>query len=268
MCGRKKTRKWSSFDAHWGNLQFQQDSQTKLIIPIFPLTKRVKVPTESIQLRLWEPRYLELVEYIRNTNHSLDLFGSIYSAHKPQFVDERTITPILAPGDVGVLCHALRYQDTDDLYKPSDYIDEGVSSSYDDKDKRRIIQLDCKASTRFRVEKILQSGFGDSPQSLSFILVEASTFNDDTHIFESNEATEIIQRLEATSPNTAWSDCIKMYKNDNEIDLENLSFQLLASVSTSLSAREILPLLYSVSTKERLLVLEKMHRLRFFRSLF
>jgi hypothetical protein len=190
------------------------------------------------------------------------LFGSVFSSHKPQFVGGKTITPILEPGDVGVLCQVLRYQDSFERFEPTNnYTGEGgTTSGYDDRDARRIIQLDCKASTRFRIEKILQTGFGDKPNSLPFILVEASIFNDELSSIESKEAHEIIQRLEA-------QDYIQRYKSDDEMDLELLSFNLLASISTRLNARETLPLLSTVSTKDRLLFLEKMYRFGYFRSL-
>jgi hypothetical protein len=95
---------------------------------------------------------------------------------------------------------------------------------------------------------------------LPFILVEASIFNDELSSIESKEAHEIIQRLEA-------QDYIQRYKSDDEMDLELLSFNLLASISTRLNARETLPLLSTVSTKDRLLFLEKMYRFGYFRSL-
>ena len=150
---------------------FVECQSRRITIPIFPLRKRVPVPTDSIQLRLWEPRYLELSEYIQNPGNNQDVFGAVYSSHKAQFVRRGTdpITPILEPGDIGVLCHVLRYHEEFNICKPSDYVDECA---------RRIIQLDCKVSCRIRIDKIIERGIGESNNSLPFILVEASILCD------------------------------------------------------------------------------------------
>jgi len=261
---RREKESKSSFRYH---LQRNDEvQQTKLIIPIFPLTKRVKLPTESIKLRLWEPRYLKLVEYMRNNNPNIDYFGSVYSSHKAQFVGSEYITPILEPGDVGALCQVLKHQDSWEQYefdvlKPMEEEEEADTASALDekKDARRIVQLDCIISTRFRIDKILQSGFDDSPYAYPFILVEASTFHDDD--IESEETLEIIQRLETTYPKSLWYDCIRMYKNHNgKMDSEQLSFHLASILSTKLSIIDALHLLRVNSSKERLLFLQKIHR--------
>ncbi len=108
-------------------------SSTTMILPIFPLRKRVKFPTESIQLTLWEERYKSLAQSVLNQsrnrnqhvgsninssdstncsrNDQFHTFGIVYASHKPQIIKDgnEPITPLIECGDVGVLCVVKEY---------------------------------------------------------------------------------------------------------------------------------------------------------------
>ncbi len=87
-------------------------SKHQLILPIFPLRKRVKLPTQTLQLTLWEERYKALSRNVLQQNHDPKLFGALYCSHKTQIVTEgiNPITPLVEVGDVGVVCCVLNSQ--------------------------------------------------------------------------------------------------------------------------------------------------------------
>ena len=129
-------------NVHVSNSNQQKKSAEKkkrtFRLPIFPLRKRVKFPTENIQLTLWEERYKLLAQSVlnqscaqgytntnTNTNTNIDIqtnnddnyhhmFGIVYSSHKPQIVVTNgnvmdPITPMIDIGDIGVLCLVKEY---------------------------------------------------------------------------------------------------------------------------------------------------------------
>jgi hypothetical protein len=173
----------------------------KFILPIFPLRKRVKFPTESIQLTLWEERYKALSRYVLdypsplilawNEDHSgktkrpLPIFGALYCSHKAQIVKggKGAITPVVEPDDIGVICCVTNSQ----VFVDGEEVD--VSRRHEDTVEK--IRLWGLGLARFRVIKVLSNGYDDDYSSdddeidckekncsLPFILVEAVRFDD------------------------------------------------------------------------------------------
>lgn len=73
-----------------------------LLLPLFPLRKRPRLPTESLQLNLFEPRYLALARRANETGQ----FAAVYCGSTPSILVGGTgpATPLVKPGSVGVVC--------------------------------------------------------------------------------------------------------------------------------------------------------------------
>lgn len=140
----------------------------RFILPIFPLRKAVKVPTESLTLNLYEGRYLALAEYVLASPNRM--FGGIYCSEMAQIVKNGVgpIVPMVETGDVGVVCKIV-------------YDAEAMVPTVGG-DTRRRIKLEGFAVGRFRIEVILHNGYGDSfvegEGALPFILAEVSRIDD------------------------------------------------------------------------------------------
>lgn len=128
-------------------------------IPVFPLRRTVRLPTEPLTLNLYEERYLELAEYVLQQGYPY--FGAIYSSDKPQIVRNGTgpIVPLFERGDSGVL---FLVQDSEDGMVPT----RGGTL-------RRRIRLVTRGSVRFQIEDVLQNGY-----DTSFILVDGNVYLD------------------------------------------------------------------------------------------
>ncbi|CAJ1945897.1 unnamed protein product [Cylindrotheca closterium] len=138
-------------------------------LPLFPLRKSVRVPSDSLTLNLYEERYLAMSESIL---HNTDkLFGTIYSSDKPQIVKQGkgVIVPLLEEGDVGVIC----------LVKDDDWKDELVPTR-DPLYQRRRIQLNAVAVARFQILEIINDGIGQ--QQPSFIQAKVALLQDDENL--------------------------------------------------------------------------------------
>ena len=156
------------------------------VLPIFPLQKSVKLPCEALTLNLYEPRYLELAEYVLDSGEPSRWFGGMHCSKKPQFIREGDgpIVPMVEPGDVGVVCNV--------LYDEERMVPE------------RRIKLKALAIGRFRIEKVLHNGYGggslcdedENIEPLPFILVEASRVDDAPIIQGSKEENNVVE-LEA-----------------------------------------------------------------------
>ncbi len=105
---RQTSRMWGE----WREQSHPQKSKQQLILPIFPLRKRVKLPTQTLQLTLWEERYKALSRNVLQQSTDPKLFGALYCSHKTQIVTEgiNPITPLVEVGDVGVVCCVLNSQ--------------------------------------------------------------------------------------------------------------------------------------------------------------
>ena len=194
------------------------DDRSNLLftIPIFPLRKLIRLPTDTLELNLYEPRYLEMSEFILNENYGI--FGALHVWNKPQLVTQNgngPIVPMLNVGDVGVVCVVQKYQD--DKFVPISK--ESTSANTTSMSPgtlpftRRRIKLQAMAVTRFRIERILHTGVGDvaasvgqtatsttslsssSSPPLPFIVVETSWFHDTNDNNDNDEDQEKIRRL-------------------------------------------------------------------------
>lgn len=124
-------------------------------IPVFPLRKRVRFPTDQLTFNLYEERYLQMAEYIlgeqSSTSHQrspLPVLGIVYGSHKPQMVRKGTgpIFPMVSVGDFGVLCIV---QNSEEAYVPT------IGGT----EQRRRIRLEVQGIVRFRIEQIVQHGY-------------------------------------------------------------------------------------------------------------
>jgi hypothetical protein len=222
-----------------------------MILPVFPLRKTVKVPTDSIQLTLWEKRYLALARYVLNQDRSCPMFGALYCSHKSYISKggDGPITPLIEVGDIGVVCHVQKRS----IFKNG--AEMGIEFKDDDNVEK--IQLIGLAVGRFQVEKILSNGYDIDNGHLPFILVEASRLDDqDVNLQDDDDETttefdfvEIDISKQLSSDAYKWSfEVGRVNKQKNQL----LSFALSAKIEDKLSAGDLLNLLYSTSTTARL----------------
>jgi Lon protease-like protein len=150
-------------------------SNIVMTIPIFPLRKKVRLPTEELQLNLYEDRYIQLAEYVYRQKsegrQSVMTFGAIYSSDKPQLVTDGgygPVVPIIQQGDIGV------------LYIVSDWIER---LSYR-QPQRRVVQMNARGGLRFRICHVINDG--------------SNTTNTDTTPLSSNKGNDpfILARVE------------------------------------------------------------------------
>jgi hypothetical protein len=165
-------------------------SESRFTLPIFPLRKRVRVPTDELKLNLYEERYLSMSEYIL-FQQDLPFFGALFSSDKPQLVAKGSspVVPMLDIGDFGVLCLV------------HDWFEGKVPTGSGD--LRRRIRLNAIGIGRFRIENILHDGTGsttsfpigpttdDASKSLPFILVEASFVFDNYDVVDVDDSKQI-----------------------------------------------------------------------------
>ncbi|GAX23604.1 hypothetical protein FisN_12Hh175 [Fistulifera solaris] len=198
-------------------------------IPVFPLRRTVRLPTESLTLNLYEERYLKLAEYVLQQEHPY--FGAIYSSNKPQIVRNGTgpIVPLFERGDVGVLFLVL---DSEESMIPTR---GGIP--------RRRIRLVARGSVRFQIEKILENGYDDS----SFILVEGNVFTDQSTADEENCSPDFVD-LARTTQAALNIDAIL----EQSLSLELASFDTVSQQLPDGRFRERLQAIHCRNTQERL----------------
>jgi hypothetical protein len=154
----------------------KQAGEERIILPIFPLRKKVRLPTEKLTLNLYEENYLAMAEYVLQQEKSL--FGALYCSEKPQVVKRGTgpIVPVVSEGDIGVVCLL-------------DDSEEGLILTVGGEPRRRI-RLVSHGAVRFQVTEIIHNGFDEG----DFILVESKILVDDTSpVSLLNELTTSIQ---------------------------------------------------------------------------
>lgn len=188
-----------------GNDDKNEENNSELFfeLPIFPLRKLVKYPTNFLTLNLYEERYLQLADYILKNDQSMEginqaqvqeqktsnIFGALYCSHKAQIVKQEiqtkenneidgnsddneiissTVTPMIQKGDIGTIYSILRHSEVTNFEKYK---------------KGRRVQIFSIGISRFKVEEIIHSGYdfrennknkNDNP----FILVKASHVHD------------------------------------------------------------------------------------------
>lgn len=235
-------------------------SSERMILPVFPLRKTVKVPTDSIQLTLWEKRYLALARYVLNQDQASPLFGALYCSHKTYISKggDGPITPLIDIGDVGVVCCVQKRS----IFK------NGTEIGIEFKDDNNVekIQLIGVAVGRFQVEKILSNGFDTDDGHLPFILVEALRVDDqDIHIENDDDETTVdFDFVESDVSKELSSDAYKWSFEVGEMNKQKkqlISFARAAKLEDVLSAGDMLNLLYSTSTKSRLAKIKNYYNL-------
>ena len=208
----------------------------RFILPIFPLRKAVKVPTESITLNLYEDRYLALSEYVLASPDRM--FGGLYCSEKAQMVKNGVgpVVPMVERGDVGVVCKIV-------------YDAEAMVPTVGG-DTRRRIKLEGLAVGRFRIEVILHNGYRDSfvvgEPALPFILAEVSRIDDWT---PSEEESLSISKLEEQilskvkerdgigSDRVTWN--LDNTGDEDEVILASLNPYFFSPGSTLINQKEI-----------------------------
>lgn len=127
----------------------------ELQIPIFPLRKKVRFPTEPLILNLYDERYLSMAENIQLSTHKM--FGAIFAANMYHVVPQGKgpVVPIAGKGDVGVLflLDDLSERAANDVQIPT----HGGTT-------RRRIRLESKAVARFEVSHICHNGYRESEE--------------------------------------------------------------------------------------------------------
>ena len=246
-------------------------------LPVFPLRKTVRFPTDRLTLNLYEERYLQMSEFILSQQPTKRVFGAFYSSESPQFVVsamDGPIVPLIEPGDIGVLCHVR--ESSDDMIPTRSG------------DTRRRIRLDALAVARFQVERVVEDGccmVGNSENKLPFIMVDASWIRDQDNVTEyehlklkmnqqlrqlDNHDNQDNTRQTGGRADEADEECLGSHKlysglesipyvqellqngSDREQELELLSFALAsASQTPSSTIKEQKELLAMVSTKQR-----------------
>ena len=234
------------------------DDTILLHLPIFPLRKKVRFPTDKMNLNLYEPRYLALAERVLEQEQRI--YGAIYCSQKPQMVSYgglNPITPIVEPGDVGLLC---------EVYSSS--------TRPKTKEQKRRIQLSARGVGRFRIQKVLQKGysFNDAQDmgedNLPYIVVEACLLKDDKTLDQENEKIDdlIKKNKDEILTLTEGIDMIQFDELSRHIKTDNLktegtqlyspkeivTFALASKIIENKSAPEMLRLLTMTSTLQRL----------------
>lgn len=233
-------------------------SSEPLVLPIFPLRKTVKMPTESIQLTLWEKRYLALSRCILDQGLEFPLFGALYSAHKSHIIKNGVgpITPLIDVGDIGVVCEVKRCS----VFKNNETEVDVRNKNDNDVSKIQLIGL---AVGRFRVDRVISNGYDLENGHLPYILVQASRIDDEEVHFgmlqDDKDTISIIENIDEAPKIYDVSEYLAMenfrwsYKvgdiNKQKDQLQ--SFELVIKSGTKLSSEKMLQLLYSTSTKDR-----------------
>ena len=238
-------------------------SDNNIVLPIFPLRKRVKFPTERLKLTLWEERYKMLSRFVlENAPHPNNpMFGALYCSHKTQIVKSgrKPITPIVDVGDIGIICSVTSSQV---------FIDgEEVSTSRKDEADVEKIRLWGLGVARFRVEKILSDGL-DGDRNEPFILVEASRIDDENIFQDGNESHKVGALLNelldrdghSFDENNLFDDkyAYAFLRGERRKQIQQMmSFALTSKLEASAPANEMLEMLKCTSTLERLEYLDR-----------
>mmetsp|Transcript_28025 Transcript_28025/g.40115 ORF Transcript_28025/g.40115 Transcript_28025/m.40115 type:complete len:348 (+) Transcript_28025:60-1103(+) len=149
--------------------KYPQASSTILTLPVFPLQKAVKFPTDEVTLNLFEERYLALADRVLygaandvTTVPPSMMFGAWYCSNRSQIVRNGVVSPLIEPGDVGVVCHVMYHHSSNGRNGPG-----------------RRVNIVGLAADRFRVERVLFNGF-DNVDECPYIVVLATCFFDES----------------------------------------------------------------------------------------
>lgn len=149
-------------------------------LPVFPLRKAVRVPTEALTLNLYEERYLEMSQCILREEEEM-LFGAVYSSDKPQIVrGNGPIVPLVGTGDVGVLFKVVHH-------------DEAIIPTVGSHSRRRI-RLEAVGIGRFVISKIVHPGYVVETPHTPYIVAEVELIMDDEPE-DTSDLRETLSRL-------------------------------------------------------------------------
>ncbi|CAM9453572.1 unnamed protein product [Choristocarpus tenellus] len=158
-----------------GKQRCDEPGKKLLRLPLFPFKKAAKLPTEHIDLRLFEPRYLHLFDEVNSSDHKL--FGALYVENKTS----------LSQGDVGIIAQMT------DWTEPQ----EGV-----DLIGRRTVDVRSIAIGRFKVHHIVSVGIDDGASGPPYMLADVEVVDD--AVSESEE-----EELQAAMLEKRVLDCIR-----------------------------------------------------------
>lgn len=255
----KNTRK--SFSLLHAEQQIILDKQSTLVLPIFPLRKNARLPTESFVLNLYEKRYLNLSEFVLSRDRPL--FGAMYSSNKPQFVrgGKGPMVPLLEEGDIGVLCFVREWE-------------EALVATRDPTFKRRRIRLNAIGVSRFRIEEIVDDGTASvGSDDASFIIVKARLIVDRKAEETSMAKDDVYRRMQelGVNLNEVVDEILSAVSfSDRTVDEQRSELKsfaaasALCSESTPPSSRQ--SLLQLGSSNERLLWLLEQQKLPFWKG--
>ena len=132
-----------------------------LEIPVFPMRKSVRLPSDLFKLGLYEPRYLKMSKHILESPHRM--FGAVYSSDKPQIIrgGSGPIVPIIKAGDIGVVCWVFDHE--------YDRVLRRNGNGFCD-----VFRLFSVAGCRFQVESVVSTGYNSDTD---FLRVRASVEN-------------------------------------------------------------------------------------------
>jgi Lon protease-like protein len=205
-------------------------------LPIFPLRKAVRLPTETLILNLYEERYLAMSEYI--LSQETKLFGTLYSSDKPQIVHggQGPIVPMVDCGDIGVLCTVFEHE-------------EGMVPTATEGFSRRRIRLQALGTSRYEIIKILHRGYDSD---VPFILAEVEALDDLEEDIE--DLKEQLERLDIPELLEHRRDILPTASQVEVTcsDAEYFSFSVASSLREGLTPQEIMSLLKMISTRDRL----------------
>lgn len=117
-------------------------------LPIFPLRKCPRFPTDRLTLNLYEERYLQMAAFILSARPPI--FGSIFVSGKPHLVTNGgmgSIVPLLQQGDIGT------------LFLVNDWQDDSLPIGGNDLQAfQRRVRLNAIGFARFRITSIVSDG--------------------------------------------------------------------------------------------------------------
>jgi hypothetical protein len=225
-------------------------NRSTLQLPIFPLRKKVRLPTESLTLNLYEERYLQMAEHVLQSTEYPGLFGALYAAHRPHIVPRGVgpMVPMLEPGDTGVVCIL-----NENLNGKDDMIPTHGGTL------RRRIRLEATATIRFEVVRVLENGY--SCNGLSYILADVRLLTDSVDHVPDNvviptthspHLQKLVRRTHESlfGSSSPLSDPSSSSFQDRAMELQ--SFALASAALSDTCFQERLDCLAAFSTQQRI----------------
>jgi hypothetical protein len=227
-----------------------------LTIPIFPLRKMVKLPTDNITLNLYESRYIQMMEEavlkrFAGTNTSISsnqylpsipLFGAMYTTHIPHIV-------VTAPKTTGPSIPTADVENTNvyivPIIEPDMFGSLFVVTNHTTtirQNKSKVIQLNATALLRFRIVKVIHTGGYDD---LAFPDMESQRT-------DNQNVPYIVAQVQLLFPEESAVQCSDEDSAATRVDIPHNIFNLISQYGPT-----ILPWYFGRhATSERLPLLE------------